>query len=807
MGIDWLRRWAGCAALPVIFVLAGCPSPLNEDTTPPASVANLAAAVGDGRVTLAWTDPGDADFSGVTLSWSPGDPDPLEIEAGIQSATVEGLANGTEYSFALVASDTAGNRSSEATILATPTAGSGASGDDSNDPDPPETTPPAGVSDLDAVAGNTEVSLAWADPAAEEFAFVRIHWMPGEGGPTEVDKGIESFTVSGLANGTEYAFSVVTVDQHGNESPEVTATATPLAGPPSAPIFSFPGGDYFAFVEVEVSTPYSADSIYYTLDGTEPTQSSAEYTGSPISIGPGTTTVRARAYTSYSEASEIAEAGYEVEDGILVTTDAATGEGSLDHAIITATDGQEIRFAGDYLINAIDNSAGWEIDNNITINGLGHTIEILPALNDQGNPKWNRRIFTVRDNSSLTLKNVTLRDAKLDNNSGGSVRISSGGSLSADTVSFMSNVAFIRGGAIYMDSGSSATIENSVFAENASADGGGGAIYAEGNNSLTIHNTEFTENLAGNYSVGGGTESGGAIRIVGSASTLAVRDSSFVNNSSHLYGGAIELVNGALAEIVRSEFADNKSGLDDIAEGKLGGGAINVAQGATLRVAGTTFESNLAYRTGENSSQDRVGGAIRNQGTLISYGNIFRYNEAEDTGSAIFSGNKAEELTVSSSSFIGNVITENETSGAAVFTEATTSLIQLSSFSANDQGNTQGGIDVSDTDTTTSELTYSAFQSGTFDPEDFDTLSNVIADGLEVDGQVENADPGFTAVGDLRPAGNSPLRGAGDAGILLRDIADVDGDDNITEREPYDASGTTARVLNTIEIGAREVAE
>jgi hypothetical protein len=112
-------------------------------------------------------------------------------------------------------------------------------------------------------------------------------------------------------------------------------------------------------------------------------------------------------------------------------------------------------------------------------------------------------------------------------------------------------------------------------------------------------------------------------------------------------------------------------------------------------------------------------------------------------------------------------------------------------------------------------LTDSAFKNGTFDPEDFDTLNNVIADGLEVAGQVTDADPGFTQDadpssndwGDLRPGTGSPLLGAGDAGVLLQDLADVDDDGNTTEDEPFDASGTTARVLGTIEIGAWEVAE
>ncbi len=811
---DWGRRSFASAVIGILVVLAGCAVPFSEDTTPPGAVTALAVEAGDGQVTLTWTDPSDNDFSGVALDWSPGGADPVDIAAGVQTAVVDELTNGTEYRFALAATDTSGNRSTEAEITATPVAP--APNDDPTNDDPTNDDPaaPPPPTDVSASAGEGTVTLSWTDPASGEFESIRITWGPGNGGPTAIAKGVETGEITGLANGTEYTFSVATVDAGGNQSEAVAATATPLAASPSGPIFTEPGGEYFGLVELGIFASYGVDAIYYTLDGTEPTESSTQYMGETIQIGPGVTTLRARAYTSYSQPSEIAEATYVVEEGYIVTTSDDTGEGSLDWAIANATAGEEIRFADDYTLSAEDNTSGWEIAKDITINGVGRTIEVRPASDENGNPDANRRIFTIVNNSTLVLKNLTVRDAIRTSGNGAAIRIEPGSAVNVDTVEFRSNINLDGdGAAIYMESGASAVVENSHFESNNSK-ASGGAIYATGNNSLTIHNTQFHTNFAGEYSATG-VFGGGAIRIVGSGSTLVVSDSVFVGNQSLDYGGAIAIGGGASADIVRTEFRDNESGLNFEA-GLFGGGAINVAQGSTLRLAGSHFESNRAYNsTTSTSTKDRVGGAIRNQGTLVSYGNTFYANEAEDTGSAIFSGNKADALTISSSSFVKNEITENILTGAAIYTEATTSLIQLSSFASQDRGNSRGGIDVGDPDTTTDELSNSALKFGTFLPDDFDTLSSVVADGVEVTGQVENADPGFTAdpttaagdFGDLHPDTGSPLLGAGDAGVLLQDVVDVDDDGDTTEDEPFDASGTTARVLGTIEIGAWEVAE
>ncbi len=107
-------------ALVLSIVLAACRSPLGGDTTPPEAVTDLEAIAEAGRVTLTWSDPTDSDISLVRVSWSRGGTEALEIDLGTQAATIEGPANGTEYTFTIVVVDQDKNESDPITVTVTP---------------------------------------------------------------------------------------------------------------------------------------------------------------------------------------------------------------------------------------------------------------------------------------------------------------------------------------------------------------------------------------------------------------------------------------------------------------------------------------------------------------------------------------------------------------------------------------------------------------------------------------------------------------------------------------------------------------
>ncbi|MBD3336845.1 MAG: hypothetical protein GF355_15135 [Candidatus Eisenbacteria bacterium] len=136
----------GPAALSSILLGFGCGSddngPPAPDTTPPEAVSDLSvSSVADTLVTLAWTAPGDDGSEGTAAgydiryssaaitdqNWSAADSagaPPIPQPAGSDEAfTVEGLAGGTRYYFALKTVDNDSNWSDLSNVASDTTTG------------------------------------------------------------------------------------------------------------------------------------------------------------------------------------------------------------------------------------------------------------------------------------------------------------------------------------------------------------------------------------------------------------------------------------------------------------------------------------------------------------------------------------------------------------------------------------------------------------------------------------------------------------------------------------------------------------
>jgi predicted outer membrane repeat protein len=596
--------------------------------------------------------------------------------------------------------------------------------------------------------------------------------------------------------------------ENGGGNAGVSTVDTPTITPSS--------GTFFQSVDVELSSDWQGAQIYYTLDGSEPEIGSNYYSISPITLGPGTTTVRARAWDSAGEAqtSEIAEATFTVNPGIVVTNGNSTGDGSLRRALSHAEDGTEIRFDGDYTITVPEfisgtdpgRTDGFSITNDVIINGVGFEVTLVGRL--------YHRIVTIDGSSNATLKNLTLRDGNQTaqgGDKGGAIMVATGASLTAENVSFRSNRASVNGGAIWLQSDSAATIEDSQFESNDATQGG--AIYVGNASELTVRNTVFSQNATDASLGGGGALNGGAV-IFANSGTGRIESSSFEQNESEKWGGAIAINGGSSVDIVNSAFLRNRAGVIENDNGNYGGGAINIASNSTARVGGSYFERNTAFAASYSS---RTGGAIRNQGTLLSYGNTYNGNVSDSQGSAIYAGSNADSLVVSSSSFAGNA-TEDTGAGGTVYAGAATNVIQYSSFAYNGFGSSGLGVYVPDTNNT-AELHYSAFTDGGISPSTFDVITTVFDPSALQQPEVSNENPAFAQLpdpgndntfgqaddsyGDLSPAAGSPLIGGGNASRLLNDVLDVDGDGDVGESEPFDAAGAP-RVIGTMDVGAYE---
>ena len=225
-------------AMLTLFVTA-CPSSSSggsssssggaaADSTPPAVVTDLAGTVSGTAVGLTWTDPADADFSHLLISWEPagGMPaQPLQVNKGAGRVNVTGLAVSTSYSFTAISVDATGNRSVASAARAEAMVTTAAASD---------STPPAVVTDLaGTVSVFTTVTLTWTDPTDADFSNLLISWQPA--GPTgstmqplSVNKGTQTATVTGLMQATDYSFTAISVDVAGNRSVASTARAAAM---------------------------------------------------------------------------------------------------------------------------------------------------------------------------------------------------------------------------------------------------------------------------------------------------------------------------------------------------------------------------------------------------------------------------------------------------------------------------------------------------------------------------------------------------------------------------------------------------
>ncbi|MGQ7297950.1 fibronectin type III domain-containing protein [Quadrisphaera sp. KR29] len=179
------------------------------DLTAPAVPADLAAARGDGLVTLTWTANGEADLASYEVHRDGAVVATLPAPA--TTYTDIALTNDRRYEYSLRAVDTHGNRSAPtATVAATPT----------------DLTAPAAPTALTATPGDGRVELAWAAVTEADLASYRVY---RDGALlTTVTAPVTGWTDLGLVNGQARGYAVSAVDAHGNESPPTaTATATP----------------------------------------------------------------------------------------------------------------------------------------------------------------------------------------------------------------------------------------------------------------------------------------------------------------------------------------------------------------------------------------------------------------------------------------------------------------------------------------------------------------------------------------------------------------------------------------------------
>ena len=197
----------------------------NAVPTVPTSVT---ATPGNTQAVVNWGVPTSNGGSAITsytvtpyIGSAPGTPKPVTGSPPPTTTTMTGLANGTQYTFKVYASNAVGPGPAASTTATTPATVPGA---------------PTGVS---ATAGNAQARVSWSAPSNGGSAITGYTVTPYVGTTAQTATGVNGSTtatsITNLANGTAYTFQVTATNAIGT-SPAGTSGAVTPAGPgPSVP--------------------------------------------------------------------------------------------------------------------------------------------------------------------------------------------------------------------------------------------------------------------------------------------------------------------------------------------------------------------------------------------------------------------------------------------------------------------------------------------------------------------------------------------------------------------------------------------
>lgn len=153
------------------------------------------------------------------------------------------------------------------------------------DVDSSDKSPPAEVTGLKSVPMAGRIGLSWNDPKDEDLFGIEITYKESSAMTRSLAKmeeksvfaapGLQYIEVPNLENGTEYTFTVKTMDTSGNKSAGVTVKATPVAVDSKEPLkidLSVPPEKSNTAITVTANittAAQSVDKVVYKKDGSE----------------------------------------------------------------------------------------------------------------------------------------------------------------------------------------------------------------------------------------------------------------------------------------------------------------------------------------------------------------------------------------------------------------------------------------------------------------------------------------------------------------------------------------------------------
>ena len=181
----------------------------------PSAPRNVTTTAGDGTVTITFSPPafgGGAPITSYDVAVSNG----TTVSNVTSPATVNGLTNGTTYTFSITATSSVGT-SSAAVVTATPR------------------TVPAAPTNVVGTRGNAKVEVTFDTPALDGGAPITSYTVTSSPGDIKATGTTSPITVTGLTNGTSYTFTVTAKNIVGTGAPSSASNAVTPATVPGAP--------------------------------------------------------------------------------------------------------------------------------------------------------------------------------------------------------------------------------------------------------------------------------------------------------------------------------------------------------------------------------------------------------------------------------------------------------------------------------------------------------------------------------------------------------------------------------------------
>jgi fibronectin type 3 domain-containing protein len=186
----------------------------SAPANPPATPTNLQATAGNAQVSLTWSASTGATSYNLKRSTTSGGPYTKISSPTTANYTDTSLTNSTKYFYVVSAVNSAGESANSSEVSATPTA---------------PANPPVTPTNLQATAGNAQVSLTWSASTGATSYNLKRSTTSGGPYPQIATPSANSYTDTGLTNGTTYYYVVSAVNANGQSANSNQTSATPTA--------------------------------------------------------------------------------------------------------------------------------------------------------------------------------------------------------------------------------------------------------------------------------------------------------------------------------------------------------------------------------------------------------------------------------------------------------------------------------------------------------------------------------------------------------------------------------------------------